>query len=139
MLEINHHWHTKRIQSVKPNDLAPGSAFRICCVSCGRSLCVSYLLGQRHSESATGETYEGGIVPKAPRAFDFFAPYYCSRCSSSFLISKPYFCLRGRPRVRELGWTRLLRSSGVHWRAGRCISVSVEMRRVGLGRTKEEA
>ena len=26
------------------------------------TLVVSYLLGQRHSESATGEPYEGGIV-----------------------------------------------------------------------------
>lgn len=29
-------------------------------------LIVSYLLGQRHSEPATGEPYEGGIVSEDP-------------------------------------------------------------------------
>ena len=30
------------------------------------TLFVSYLLGQRHSEPATGEPYEGGIVSEGP-------------------------------------------------------------------------
>jgi NADH-quinone oxidoreductase subunit A len=37
-------------------------------------LLVSYLLGQRHSEPATGEPYEGGIVSEGSARFDTLLP-----------------------------------------------------------------
>ena len=39
-------------------------------------LLVSYLLGQRHSEPATGEPYEGGIVSEGSARVRFSVRYY---------------------------------------------------------------
>lgn len=39
-------------------------------------LVVSYLLGQRHSEPATGEPYEGGIVSEGPARVRYSIRYY---------------------------------------------------------------
>jgi len=40
------------------------------------TLIVSYLLGQRHSERATGEPYEGGIVSEGSARVRFLVRYY---------------------------------------------------------------
>lgn len=46
------------------------------------TLVVSYLLGQRHFESATGEPYEGGIVSEGSARVRLSVHYRC-RCKSS--------------------------------------------------------
>jgi NADH-quinone oxidoreductase subunit A len=68
-------------------------------------LCVSYLLGQRHSESATGETYEGGIVSEGSARVRFFAPYYLLAMFFVIFDLETVFLFAWASAVRELGWT----------------------------------
>jgi NADH-quinone oxidoreductase subunit A len=65
---------------------------------------VSYLLGQRHSESATGEPYEGGIVGEGS-ARARFSIGYC-QIAMYFVIFdlEAVFLFAWVSAARELGW-----------------------------------
>lgn len=68
-------------------------------------IAVSYLLGQRHSESATGEPYEGGIVGEGSARARFSVGY--SQIAMFFVIFdlEAVFLFAWASAARELGWT----------------------------------
>jgi NADH-quinone oxidoreductase subunit A len=65
---------------------------------------VSFLLGQRHSEHATGEPYEGGIVSEGSARVRFSLRY--SLVAMLFVIFdlEAVFLFAWAGAARELGW-----------------------------------
>jgi NADH-quinone oxidoreductase subunit A len=67
-------------------------------------LIVSYLLGQRHSEPATGEPYEGGIVSEGSARVRFSARYYLVAMFFVIFDLEAVFLFAWAGAARELGW-----------------------------------
>jgi NADH-quinone oxidoreductase subunit A len=67
-------------------------------------LVVSYLLGQRHSEPATGETYEGGIVAEGSAHVRFSMRYYLVAMFFVVFDLEAVFVYAWAGAARELGW-----------------------------------
>jgi NADH-quinone oxidoreductase subunit A len=67
-------------------------------------LIVSYLLGQRHSEPATGEPYEGGIVSAGSARVRFSVRYYLVAIFFVVFDLEAVFLFAWAGAVRELGW-----------------------------------
>src|ERR1700684_5305 len=67
-------------------------------------LIVSCLLGQRHSEPATGEPYEGGIVSEGSAHVRFSVRYYLGAMFFLVFDFEAVFVLAWAGAVRELGW-----------------------------------
>ncbi len=67
-------------------------------------LFVSYLLGQRHSEPATGEPYEGGIVSEGSAHVRFSVRYYLVAMFFVIFDLEAVFLFAWAGAVRELGW-----------------------------------
>ena len=67
-------------------------------------LAVSYLLGQRHAEPATGETYEGGIVSEGSARVRFFSRYYLLAMVFVVFDLETVFLFAWASVVREVGW-----------------------------------
>ena len=67
-------------------------------------IAVSYLLGQRHSEPATGEPYEGGIVSEGSARVRFSIRY--SLVAMFFVVFdlEAVFLFAWAAAARELGW-----------------------------------
>jgi len=65
---------------------------------------VSYLLGQRHSEPATGEPYEGGIVSEGSARVRFSVRYYLVAMFFVVFDLEAVFLFAWAVAVRELGW-----------------------------------
>ena len=65
---------------------------------------VSYLLGQRHSEPATGEPYEGGIVPEGSAHARFSIRYALIAMFFVIFDLEAVFLFAWAVAVRELGW-----------------------------------
>lgn len=65
---------------------------------------VSYLLGQRHSEPATGEPYEGGIVSEGSAHVRFSVRYYLVAMFFVIFDLEAVFVFAWAGAVRELGW-----------------------------------
>src|ERR1700691_694340 len=68
-------------------------------------LFVSYLLGQRHSEPATGEPYEGGIVSEGSARVRFSVRYYLVAMFFVIFDVEAVFVFAWAGAVRELSWT----------------------------------
>ena len=68
-------------------------------------LSVSYLLGQRHSEPATGEPYEGGIVSEGSARVRFSLRYYLVAMFFVIFDLEAVFVYAWAGAVRELGWS----------------------------------
>jgi NADH-quinone oxidoreductase subunit A len=68
-------------------------------------LAVSYLLGQRHSEPATGEPYEGGIVSEGSARVRFSVRYYLVAMFFVVFDLEAVFLFAWAGAARELGWT----------------------------------
>jgi NADH-quinone oxidoreductase subunit A len=68
-------------------------------------IAVSYLLGQRHSEPATGEPYEGGIVSEGSARVRFSLRY--SLVAMFFVVFdlEAVFLFAWAGAARELGWS----------------------------------
>ena len=91
-------------------------------------LAVSYLLGQRHAEPATGETYEGGIVSEGSARVRFFSRYYLLAMFFVVFDLEAVFLFAWASVVREAGWAGycevllfvgvLLSALGYLWRCG---------------------
>lgn len=64
----------------------------------------SYLLGQRHSESATGEPYEGGIVSEGSARVRVSAGYYLIAMFFVVFDLEAVFLFAWAVAARELGW-----------------------------------
>ncbi len=67
-------------------------------------LIVSYLLGQRHSEPATGEPYEGGIVSTGSARVRFSVRYYLVAMFFVVFDLEAVFLFAWAVAARELGW-----------------------------------
>jgi NADH-quinone oxidoreductase subunit A len=67
-------------------------------------LAVSYLLGQRHSEPATGEPYEGGIVSEGSAHVRFSMRYYQVAMFCVIFDLEAVFVYAWAGAVREIGW-----------------------------------
>src|ERR1700691_5706755 len=67
-------------------------------------LFVSYLLGQRHSEPATGEPYEGGIVSEGSARVRFSVRYYLVAMFFVVFDLESVFLFAWVGAARELGW-----------------------------------
>ena len=67
-------------------------------------LVVSYLLGQRHSEPATGEPYEGGIVSEGSAHVRFSIRYYMVAMFFVVFDLEAVFLFAWAAASRELGW-----------------------------------
>ena len=67
-------------------------------------LIVSYLLGQRHSEPATGEPYEGGILSEGSARVRFSARYYLVAMFFVVFDLEAVFLFAWAGAARELGW-----------------------------------
>jgi NADH-quinone oxidoreductase subunit A len=67
-------------------------------------LAVSYLLGQRHSEPATGEPYEGGIVSQGSAQVRFSMRYYLVAMFFVVFDLEAAFLYAWAGAAREVGW-----------------------------------
>ena len=67
-------------------------------------LLVSYLLGQRHSEPATGEPYEGGIVSEGSARVRLSVRYYMVAMFFVVFDLEAVFLFAWAGAARELGW-----------------------------------
>jgi NADH-quinone oxidoreductase subunit A len=67
-------------------------------------LVVSYLLGQRHFEPATGEPYEGGIVSEGSARVRFSVRYYLVAMFFVVFDLEAVFLFAWAGAARELGW-----------------------------------
>jgi len=68
-------------------------------------LAVSYVLGQKHSEPATGEPYEGGIVSQGSAQVRFSMRYYLVAMFFVVFDLEAAFLYAWSGAVREVGWT----------------------------------
>ena len=71
-------------------------------------LLVSYLLGQRHFEPATGEPYEGGIVSEGSARVRFSVNYYLVAMFFVVFDLEAVFLFAWAGAARELGWAGYL-------------------------------
>jgi NADH-quinone oxidoreductase subunit A len=69
------------------------------------TLVVSYLLGQRHSEPATGEPYEGGIVSDGSAHVRLSVRYYVVAMFFVVFDLEAVFLFAWAGAAREVGWT----------------------------------
>jgi len=67
-------------------------------------LAVSYVLGQRHSEPATAETYEGGIVSEGSAHVRFSMRYYLVAMFFVVFDLEAVFVYAWAGAAREVGW-----------------------------------
>jgi NADH-quinone oxidoreductase subunit A len=67
-------------------------------------LVVSYLLGQRHAEPATGEPYESGIVSEGSAHVRFSIRYYMVAMFFVVFDLEAVFLFAWAAAARELGW-----------------------------------
>ncbi len=78
--------------------------FVLVVVMVGAILLVSYLLGPKHSEPATGEPYEGGIVSEGSARVRFSVRYYLVAMFFVIFDLEAVFVYAWAGAVRELGW-----------------------------------
>ena len=74
----------------------------------GVILVLSYLLGQRHFEPATGEPYEGGIVSEGSARARFSVRYYLIAMFFVVFDLEAVFLFAWAGAARELGWAGYL-------------------------------
>ena len=67
-------------------------------------LVISYLLGPRHLEPATGEPYEGGIVSEGSARARFSIRYYLIAMFFVVFDLEAVFIFAWAGAARELGW-----------------------------------
>lgn len=68
-------------------------------------LVISYLLGPHHSEPATGEPYEGGIVSEGSARARLSIGYYLVAMFFVIFDLESVFIFAWAGAARELGWT----------------------------------
>jgi NADH-quinone oxidoreductase subunit A len=71
-------------------------------------LTLSYLLGQRHRERATGEPYESGIVSTGSARLRFSAKFYLIAMLFVIFDLEAVFIFAWAVAFRELGWAGYL-------------------------------
>jgi|SRR5262245_15655529 len=71
-------------------------------------LTLSYFLGQRHQEKATGEPYESGIVSTGSARLRFSAQFYLIAMLFVIFDLETVFIFAWAVAFRQLGWTGYL-------------------------------
>jgi len=71
----------------------------------GVMLGVAYLLGQRHKDRATGETFESGIVGTGNAQVRFSAHFYLLAMFFVIFDLEAVFIIAWAIAFKELGWT----------------------------------
>ncbi len=72
---------------------------------------VSYLLGQRHRERATGSPYEGGIVSEGSARVRLSAKFYLVAMFFVVFDLEAVFLYSWAVAARELGWSGFIEAS----------------------------
>lgn len=67
-------------------------------------LILSYVLGQRHMERATGEPYESGMIPTGSARLRFDVKYYLVAMVFVIFDLESVFIVAWAVAFRELGW-----------------------------------
>ena len=67
-------------------------------------LSLSYVLGERHREKATGEPYESGMVPTGPAHLRFDVKFYMVALFFVIFDLEAAFLFAWAVAFRELGW-----------------------------------
>jgi NADH-quinone oxidoreductase subunit A len=67
-------------------------------------LVFSYLLGQRHTEAATGEPYEGGVISEGSARVRFPVRYYLVSVFFVVFDLEAVFLFAWAGAAREAGW-----------------------------------
>jgi len=70
----------------------------------GGMLGLSYVLGQRHMERATGETYESGIVSTGSARVRFDVKFYLIAMFFVIFDLEAMFVFAWAVALREVGW-----------------------------------
>jgi NADH-quinone oxidoreductase subunit A len=65
---------------------------------------LSYVLGQRHDDRATGEPYESGIVPTGPAWIQHDVKYYLVAMFFVIFDLEAVFIFAWSISLREIGW-----------------------------------
>ncbi len=81
-----------------------GAYFAIVLVLVSAMLAVSYFLGQRHSERATGSPYESGIVSEGSAHVRLSARFYLIAMFFVIFDLEAVFIVAWAVAARELGW-----------------------------------
>jgi NADH-quinone oxidoreductase subunit A len=94
----------------------------------GAMLSLSYVLGQRHQDRATGSPYESGILSEGSARVRFSAKFYLTAMFFIIFDLEAVFLFAWAVAVRESGWTGyaevvlfitvLLATLGYLWRVG---------------------
>jgi NADH-quinone oxidoreductase subunit A len=71
----------------------------------GGMLALSYVLGERHRERATGEPYESGVVSTGSARMRFDVKFYLVAVFFVIFDLEAVFLFAWAIGVRELGWT----------------------------------
>lgn len=71
-------------------------------------LFLSYLLGQRHRERATGEVYESGIVPTGTARLQFSSDFYLIAMFFVIFDLEAVFLVAWAIGFEEAGWPGLI-------------------------------
>ncbi len=71
----------------------------------GIMLGLSYILGQRHKERATGEPYEGGMIPTGNARLKFSANFYLIAMFFVIFDLEAVFLIAWAVSIREAGWS----------------------------------
>jgi NADH-quinone oxidoreductase subunit A len=72
---------------------------------------LSYVLGQRHKERATGEPYEGGHIPTGSARLRFSANFYLIAMFFVIFDLEAVFLIAWAVSLREAGWTGFIGAS----------------------------
>lgn len=104
---------------------------------------LSYILGQRHRERATGEPYESGMLPTGSARLRFDVKYYLVAMFFLIFDLETVFVVAWAIAFRELGWMGyieilifigvLLAGLVYIWRLG-----ALDWRTPPRGRTRDE-
>jgi NADH-quinone oxidoreductase subunit A len=65
---------------------------------------MSYILGQRHSERATGQPYESGIAPTGEARLRFDVKFYLVAMIFVIFDLETVFIFAWSAAIRDLGW-----------------------------------
>ena len=71
----------------------------------GAMLAISFALGQRHRQKATGEPYESGVVPTGSAELRLSARFYLVAMLFVIFDLEAVFLFAWAIGVREAGWT----------------------------------
>ena len=86
-------------------DLAPLAVFAAAAVfTAGGMIGLSYVLGQRHKDRATGEPYESGIVPTGEARLRLSVKYYLVAMLFVVFDLEAAFLFAWAVAAREAGW-----------------------------------